>query len=631
MQNMQTTLPVGTILQGRYLVQGLLGSSPLGAVYLVEDQYVNSDLFNLLVLQEAVNSSKHKLHQIVLEAMTLRLLQHQALPRVYQVISADNHDRVYLLMDYIEGANLERLRLQQPEQRFSFPQAMTLMAPIMEAVAYLHRQEPPIIHQNIKPGHILVPTTSDKTVLVKFGISKRYNLDASGKATPRQLMTGYEAPEQASQAAINRSDIYALGATFYTLLTGFVPLNGSSRTIKMESTGKDPLEPINRVRPTISLDVAETIYQALSLNSEDRFASVEQFAETLRADPAWKLSPVEKREFDLALKAAAKVHHVPKPIPGSSLFIGPEQEEGRPPTEPKAKSEEIRFASEPIVKQNEVRPPPMPVTKSEEISPAPEPVKLEPGANPAATSIVPESMAKPLEGELVPATEPVVREEASEPPPESNTIEPVENTASDRLEPGIEPREVQEDPRSVSTLTERSRPLHPSSSLQRGRLVSVLLLVAGISLGTILLTSASRPLARGPTLAQKNAPSFHQPTSGSTTPTPGPVLHLAPSYEGTVFNLAANVHSNMFLKGIQQEKNTISGSFSGLSINASFHGRIDTSGHIQFKVIDPSGLAAFAFDGSMQASGTFGGNYCHLDQHGQCSGEYGLWSLSPVP
>src|SRR5947209_10948770 len=150
MQNVQTTLPVGTILQGRYLVQGLLGSSPSGAVYLAKDQFVMPDLFNLLVLKEVVNPSKHKLYQIVLEAMALRLLQHPALPRVYQVISGVNHDRVYVLMDYIEGPGLERLRVQQPEKRFSFPQAMTLMAPIMEAVAYLHRQQLPIIHQNIK-------------------------------------------------------------------------------------------------------------------------------------------------------------------------------------------------------------------------------------------------------------------------------------------------------------------------------------------------------------------------------------------------------------------------------------------------------------------------------------------------
>ena len=145
----------------------------------------------------------------------------------------------------------------------------------------MHRHQPPIIHQNIKPTNILVPATSDKTVLVNFGIGKRYNLNATTMTAAGQLMTGYEAPEQDSQAAINQSDIYALGATFYTLLAGVVPLNASYRTIQMESMGNDPLEPINRVRQTISSCVAESIHRALSLSSENRFASVEQFAEAL--------------------------------------------------------------------------------------------------------------------------------------------------------------------------------------------------------------------------------------------------------------------------------------------------------------------------------------------------------------
>ncbi len=645
MQNVQTTLPVGTILQGRYLVQGLLGSSPSGAVYLVKDQYVKPELVNLLVLKEVVNPSKHKLNQIVLEAMTLRLLHHQALPHVYQVISGGNHDRVYLLMDHIEGPGLERLRVQQPEQRFSFPQAMTLMAPIMEAVAYLHRQQPPIIHQNIKPGNILVPTTSDKAVLVNFGIDKRYNLMATTKTTPGQLMTGYEAPEQDSQAAINRSDIYALGATFYTLLTGVGPLNASYRTIQMESKGNDPLEPVNRVRSTVSSYIAESIHRALSLNSENRFASVEQFAEALRVDPTWKLLPVEKREFDLALKVVSGGHHVPEPILAPSLSMLPEQEEGRPPTEPRAESEEIKLAFASIVKQDEVRPLPVSVTKSEGIKPALEPVELQPGANPAASSIVPG--ADQVEGERMPAAEPVVREEASRHIPESSTVEPVENPAANRQEPGAEPQAVQEevllasepqalqeDPRSVTPL--RSRPLHPISFLHRGRLVPVfLLLVASISLGTVLLVSALRPLAAGPvsptpSLVQKATPSFPPSTSGSSRPTPSPAFHLAHSYEGTIFNLAANVRSNIYLRRIQQQQNAMSGYFSGLSMNAPFHGSLDASRHIRFKVISPSGSAMFSFDGSMQAGGTFGGSYCHLDQHGQCFGEYGLWSLSPV-
>lgn len=78
-------------------------------------------------------------------------------------------------MDYIKGPNLEHLRLRQLERRFSFSQAMILMAPIMEAVATLHRRCPLIIHQNIKPTNIIIPTTSDKAKLVNFGIDRQYS------------------------------------------------------------------------------------------------------------------------------------------------------------------------------------------------------------------------------------------------------------------------------------------------------------------------------------------------------------------------------------------------------------------------------------------------------------------------
>jgi hypothetical protein len=242
-----------------------------------------------------------------------------------------------------------------------------------------------------------------------------------------------------------------------------------------------------------------------------------------------------------------------------------------------------------------------------------------------------------------------MREEASRSIPESNTAKLTENPAASRQEPGAEPRAVQEEvllASELQTVQEDSGPvhapaprlrlLHPMSPPHWGRVISVLLLlVVSISLGTLLLSSALHPLAPGsvsptPSPVRKNAPSFHHPTPGSTTPIPGPAFQLARSYEGTIYNVAANVRGNMFLRRIQQQQNTMSGYFSGLSTNAPFHGSLDASRYILFKVIGPSGSTMLAFDGSMKADGTLAGSYCHLDQHGKCSGEYGLWSLSTV-
>src|SRR6266700_8358136 len=134
MQNVKTPLPMGTIIQRRYFIQGLLGSGCFGSVYLVRDQRVTHNVFNRFVLKEVINPNKHERYQITFEGMLLKLLHHRALPSVFRVISDDKHHRVYILMDYIEGPNLEMLWLQQPEKRFSLPEVVSTMAPIIDAV-----------------------------------------------------------------------------------------------------------------------------------------------------------------------------------------------------------------------------------------------------------------------------------------------------------------------------------------------------------------------------------------------------------------------------------------------------------------------------------------------------------------
>ena len=146
MQGLQTTLPVGSIVGGRYQVEKLLGKGGFGAVYLVRDQRVQQNLF---ALKEVIDPNIQERKRFVFEADLLRRLDHPALPRVYHVFEDDRNERAYMLMDYVEGANLEVLRQQQPNRRFSVPQVLSIMAPIMNAVYYLHNQQPPVIHRDI--------------------------------------------------------------------------------------------------------------------------------------------------------------------------------------------------------------------------------------------------------------------------------------------------------------------------------------------------------------------------------------------------------------------------------------------------------------------------------------------------
>jgi len=218
-QEVQTTLPIGTIIRERYIVEDLLGKGGFGAVYLVRDQRVKGNLF---ALKEMVDTSKQERARFAFECEVLKRVDHPALPRVYRVFEDDKNNRAYMLMDYIEGPNLETLRQKQPHKRFTLSQVMTIMAPVINAVSYLHQQTPPIIHRDIKPANIIVPTVDDHSMLVDFGIAKEYDPDSTTTAV-RRCSPGYGAPEQYSRGTNTRTDIYGLGATFYSLLTGFVP------------------------------------------------------------------------------------------------------------------------------------------------------------------------------------------------------------------------------------------------------------------------------------------------------------------------------------------------------------------------------------------------------------------------
>ncbi len=292
---MQHTFSAGTIIRNQYLVQELLGKGTFSTVYLVstiqlvEEPRGKRFVSTRFALKEVNIPNRQLRHQINFEATPLRGIDHEALPDIYEVFNINIHNRQYILMDYIEGPNLEKFRSQQPDKRLPLSQVMIVMAPIIDAVSYLHRQQPPIIHQNIEPTSIILSETNNRAVLVDFGVGKNYNL-SSLDVPVHHSVTGYGAPEQYSGEEIDpRTDIYGLGATFYTLLTGNIPPDALQRKRLIESENVDPLEPINLVVPTIPAHIAEAIRQGMSLSVHDRFLTVEQFAQAMKAEPAQQL------------------------------------------------------------------------------------------------------------------------------------------------------------------------------------------------------------------------------------------------------------------------------------------------------------------------------------------------------
>jgi eukaryotic-like serine/threonine-protein kinase len=270
----QMTLPRGFTIRdpsgNRYLIEGILGKGGSSAVYLIRER---SDKERVFALKEIIDPDRREREHFIFEWEVLKRLQHPGLPEVYSVFEHQKLRRVYILMTYVKGSDLERLRAWQPDKRFSLSMALALMRPIVAAVGYLHAQNPPVVHRDIKPSNIIVPTGSDAAVLVDFSIAKEYVPNSTTTAI-RHGSPGYAAPEQYGTGTTPLTDVYGLGATFYTLLTGAVPTDALTRLTEGK---KDPLRSLKDLVLDIPVEVSEVVKRAMSLNREDRFSDVEQF------------------------------------------------------------------------------------------------------------------------------------------------------------------------------------------------------------------------------------------------------------------------------------------------------------------------------------------------------------------
>jgi eukaryotic-like serine/threonine-protein kinase len=260
------------------MIEALLGKGGFGAVYLIRDRHSKGRQF---ALKEVIDPSRRDRERFTFEANVLRRLNHGALPHVYQVFESKNLKRVYMLMDYIQGRDLEALLKEQPDQRFSLPLAIAIMAPIVDALSYLQAQDPPIVHRDIKPSNIIVPARGGEAVLVDFGLAKEYIVDTTTTLI-RNGSPGYAAPEQYGSGTNPQTDIYGLAATLYTMLTGTVPIDAITRVTVRK--GIDPLVPAHLVAPDVPWAAAMAIERALSISSADRFATIKEFWQELTKD-----------------------------------------------------------------------------------------------------------------------------------------------------------------------------------------------------------------------------------------------------------------------------------------------------------------------------------------------------------
>ncbi len=261
----------GTVLQNRYVVERPVGEGGMGAVYVATDRRFGSTV----ALKETFFDDPTLRRAFEREARLLNRLRHHALPRVSDHF--EEAEGQFLVMEYIPGEDLSQM-LKERGAGFPVARVLAWTDQLLDALEYLHTQEPSVVHRDIKPQNLKL-TGRDQVVLLDFGLAKGTPLQT--RVTNTASLFGYSfnyAPIEQMQGAGTdpRSDLYSLGATAYHLLTGATPPDALTRATAVLDGSPDPLRPANELAAHVPASLADALARAMALSAARRFASAEE-------------------------------------------------------------------------------------------------------------------------------------------------------------------------------------------------------------------------------------------------------------------------------------------------------------------------------------------------------------------
>ncbi len=239
------------------------------------------------------------------EAKILTQLEHEAFPQVIDYFVET--DRQFLVMELIQGKDLGAL-LKKRKAPFELEDILKWADQLLDALDYMHTLTPPTIHRDIKPQNLKL-NSRNRIKLLDFGIAKGIALQANVTITNQTFVAatlhyspfeqifrvldpsfkdalkpfyGEQMAKIAGQTADARSDIYALGATLYHLLTMQIPLDSLKRTLEFWSGNADPLPNPQSVNPNIPTEISDWLLKAMEVDRENRFESAAEMQSELR-------------------------------------------------------------------------------------------------------------------------------------------------------------------------------------------------------------------------------------------------------------------------------------------------------------------------------------------------------------
>jgi eukaryotic-like serine/threonine-protein kinase len=264
----------GDLLDHRYLITGDLGQGGMAYVFRAKDQHLDREVALKVLRPHLTETDQERFRR---EIKTLARLSHPGIVTIYDL---GRGEHVYFAMELVEGGLFTELGPLEPDPE-PFQKLLTAAISVAETLSYVHKLG--IIHRDLTPRNILL-TTNGHPKVMDFGLVQL--AESSRELTRTGLTLGtphYMAPEQAlGQGTGTHTDIYALGAVLYKVVTGINPFDADNDQAILYQHVYGNVEPVTKHNPFVPKDLANLIAALLAKNPEERPGSASEVAEALK-------------------------------------------------------------------------------------------------------------------------------------------------------------------------------------------------------------------------------------------------------------------------------------------------------------------------------------------------------------
>ncbi|MEW6730091.1 MAG: protein kinase [Acidobacteriota bacterium] len=291
---------VGKTIDGKYLVEKLLGVGGMGAVFRARHTFINNDVA-IKVIHPQLAIDRSIVERFLREARAAATIDHPNAIRVSDFGRVG--DMLYLVMEFIQGSSMKDYL--ETKGCLTISETAKILSQVCAALDVAHSYQ--IVHRDLKPDNIMLKQNQRGEMIVKvvdFGIAKVKANDSQNEALTNVGMiigtASYMSPEQCQGAIVDwRSDIYSLGVIAFEAITGQRPFTAPSAMQVIVKHIVDPPPTLRSFCPEVPIEIERVVLRALEKHPADRYESAGEFA--------------------LALSAAVTICQLDEPIAKSNL------------------------------------------------------------------------------------------------------------------------------------------------------------------------------------------------------------------------------------------------------------------------------------------------------------------------